>query len=200
MSGEAQVRSPEDLEYEEERSDPIGAPAGPGEWDALVGDWESLHQGYYLGSARHAVLECARHLEASAAAGSAETPLWVLGMYYIGGYVVHASPHRPSEDRVAAVMAGIERSMGGAACGHAAHPCDDVPGNGDLEGFPAALKLLAHPERDAEHEAALAEEIADEDASSADDGWRRSWYGGGLTREVWACPRNLAGFARAFLA
>ncbi|MFF1924432.1 hypothetical protein ACFVW8_28180 [Streptomyces sp. NPDC058221] len=199
MSGEEHVRSPEDLEYEEERTDPVEAPATPGEWDELAGDWESLHQGYYLGSARHAVLECARHLEASAAAASSETALWALGLYYIGGYVVHASPHRPSEDRVRAVMAGIERSMGGTACGHAAHPCDDIPEDGELEGFPAVLELLAHPERDAEHEAALAEELADEDAYP-DDGWRRSWYGGRLTRAVWACPRNLAGLARDFLA
>ncbi|WP_406457169.1 hypothetical protein OG782_32600 [Streptomyces sp. NBC_00876] len=199
MSGEAATESPEDLEYEEERSVPIEAPATPGEWDTLAGDWEGVYQGYYLGSARHAVLECARHLESSAAAGAPETAQWTLGLYYIGGYVIHSSPHSDSEDRVRAVMAGAGRAMEAISCGHAAHPCDDVPGDGDLEGLPAVLELLAHPEQDAEHAAALAEELAKGEAS-ADDEWLRSWYGGRLTRDVWACPQNLAGLARAFPA
>ncbi|MFG2502156.1 hypothetical protein ACGFSB_28585 [Streptomyces sp. NPDC048441] len=199
MSGGAGERSPEDLEYEEERSVPMEAPTTPGAWDVLAGDWESLHQGYYLGSARHAVLECARHLEASAGADASERALWTLGLYYIGGYVIYGSPHGESETRVRAVMAGAERSLGGSPCGHPAHPCDDVPEGGELEGFPAVLELLAHPERDAEHEAALAAEFADPDGY-ADDDWRQSWYGGRLGRDVWACPQNLTGFARAFLA
>ncbi|MGW2634687.1 hypothetical protein ACWC2K_35980 [Streptomyces chattanoogensis] len=197
MTGEVKAESPEELEYEEARSVPVEAPATPGEWDALAGDWESLYQGYYLGSARHAVLECARHLEASVAAGGTETALWALGLYYIGGYVVHASPHAESERRVREVMSGVVRALGEGPCGHPAHPCDDVPDDGHLEGFPVVLEMLAHPERDADHEAALAGQLADEDE---DDEWRESWYEGRLTREIWACPRNLAGFARAFLA
>ncbi|KPC66818.1 hypothetical protein [Streptomyces chattanoogensis] len=197
MTGEVTAESPEELEYQDARSVPVEAPATPGEWDALAGDWESLYQGYYLSSARHAVLECARHLEASVAAGGAETALWALGLYYIGTYVVFASPHAESERRVREVMSGVVRALGDGPCGHPAHPCDDVPDDGHLEGFPAALEMLAHPERDADHEAALAGQLADEDE---DDEWRQSWYEGRLTREIWACPRNLAGFARAFLA
>lgn len=184
--------------HEQVRPAPLEVPNTPDEWDALADDWQSLREGYYLGDARHAVLECARHLRASAASGAAETALWTLGLYYIGEYVVHAAPHEESEDRVRAAMAEAERVLGGTPCLHAAHPCDDVPEDGELEQFPEVLHLLARPERDAEHEAALAEELADENGY-VDDEWRQSWYGGRLTRELWACPQNLAGFARASL-
>ncbi|MFI9047494.1 hypothetical protein [Streptomyces sp. NPDC053427] len=197
MSHEVSPESVEEECYEEERSVPLEAPATPAEWDGLVGDWDSLVQGYYLGSARHAVLECARHLESSVAAGGAETALWTLGLYCIGNHVVCARPHAESERRVRAVMATVAGTLGDTPCGHPAHPCDDVPDDGHMEGFPPVLEMLAHPERDTAHEAALAEGHADEDE---DDEWRESWYEGRLTREIWACPRNLAGFARAFLA
>ncbi|MFJ9416026.1 hypothetical protein ACIRPT_17860 [Streptomyces sp. NPDC101227] len=197
MTGEVRARSPEDQLHEEDRSVPVEAPATPEEWDALARDWESLHQGYYLGSGRHAVLECARHLEASAAQGGTQTALWTLGLYYVGGYVIHARPHAESERRVRDVM-GVLCAPRDASCEHPAHPCDDVPEDGELENFPLVLEMLAHPERDADHEAVLAEELADE-AGYVDEEWRESWYGGRLTREIWACPQNLAGFARAFL-
>ncbi|MEU9110803.1 hypothetical protein AB0D04_03110 [Streptomyces sp. NPDC048483] len=196
MSGDEDAQCPEDLEYEDERSVPMKAPATPGEWELLADNWAKIHEGYYLGSARHAVLECARHLEASVAAGAADTALWVLGLYYIGDYVIHGSPHAESEHRVREVMAGVERALGGVPCSHPSHPCDDAAEEVLLEGFPAVLGVLAHPERDEEYEAGLAEELADEDGHT-DDAWRQSWYGARLTREIWACPRNLAGFARA---
>ncbi|MGW7056129.1 hypothetical protein [Streptomyces sp. NPDC054887] len=54
------------------------------------------------------------------------------------------------------------------------------------------LEMLARPERDAAREAAL----AGGEIRSGGEG-ERSWYGGGMSRETWACPRNLAGFARS---
>ncbi|MFG2135827.1 hypothetical protein [Streptomyces sp. NPDC048650] len=195
MSSEESSQALEEQCYDEERTVPVEAPATPEEWDGLLGGWEEIHQGYsFLGAARHSVLECARHLEASLAAGGDARALWTLGLYYIGGYVSYARPHAPSERRVREVMEQVAAALGDTACGHPAHPCDDVPEDSELENFPAVLELLAHPERAEGHGGDPA------DREDEPDEWRMSWYEGRLTREIWACPRNLAGFARAFLA
>ncbi|MFH8569137.1 hypothetical protein [Streptomyces sp. NPDC017993] len=174
---------------------PTAAPATPAEWDALIGEWDEIHHGYHLGDAPAAVLECARHLEASVATGGPETALWTLGLLLIGPYVVYARPDATAEARVRDVLAGVGRALGDAPCDHPAHPCDDGPPGSELDAFRRVLEMLAHPERDPAHETEVAAEKAEEDP---DDEWLASWYEGRLTRDVWACPQNLAGLARSF--
>ncbi|GHI08222.1 hypothetical protein AQI88_06195 [Streptomyces cellostaticus] len=171
---------------------PVPAPTTPAEWDGLIEEWDEIRHGYYLGDAQRAVVECARNLEVSVAAGGPETPLWTLGLVLTGPYVVYARPDAAAETRVLEAMGVVERALGETPCAHEAHPCDDMPLDAELDNFRYVLEMLAHPERDAAHEAALADEEnwPDEDSEN--------WYERLMTREIWACPRNLAGFARAF--
>ncbi|MEV5876651.1 hypothetical protein AB0L75_20935 [Streptomyces sp. NPDC052101] len=164
--------------YDDDELPPVPAPATPAEWDRLIEEWDEIRQGCYLGDAQRAVVECARNLEASVAAGGPETALWTLGLVLIGPYVIHAHPDAAAETRVLEAMGAVERALGQIPCEHEAHPCDDMPLDAELDSFRYVLEMLAHPERDAAHEAALADEE--------------------IRPETWACPRNLAGFARAF--
>lgn len=52
--------------------------------------------------------------------------------------------------------------------------------------------MLARPEQDAAQEAVL------DDAELWSDDDSEKWFEHRMTRETWACPVNLAGFARAF--
>ncbi|MEV5146171.1 hypothetical protein [Streptomyces sp. NPDC052727] len=179
--------------YDDDELPPTPAPTTPAEWDALIDEWDEIRHGYYLGDAPGTVLECAKNLEASVAAGGPDTALWTLGLVLIGPYVIDARPDAVAEARVLEAMGAVERALGQAACAHEAHPCDDMPLDAGLDNFRWVLEMLAHPERDAAHEAALADEENWPDEEGA-----QSWYEGRMTREIWACPRNLAGFARSF--
>ncbi|MEU6270043.1 hypothetical protein [Saccharopolyspora shandongensis] len=172
---------------------PTPAPTTPAEWDGLIGEWDQIRHGYYLGNAPGTVLECAKNLAASVAAGRPDAALWTLGLVLIGPYVIYARPDAAAEARVLEAMGAVERALGRTSCAHEAHPCDDMPFDVELDNFRYVLEMLAHPERDAAHEA----ELADEENWPDEEG-AQSWYGGRMTRAVWACPRNLAGFARAF--
>ncbi|WP_326692511.1 hypothetical protein OIE63_38860 [Streptomyces sp. NBC_01795] len=178
--------------YDDDEPSPTPAPTNPAEWDGLIGEWDEMRHGYYLGNAPDTVLECAKNLEASVAAGGPDTALWTLGMVLIGPYVIHARPDAAAEARVLEAMAAVERALGQTSCGHEAHPCDDMPLDAELDNFRHVLKMLAHPERDATSQADPADE------EDWPDEMAQSWYDGRMTREIWACPRNLAGFARAF--
>ncbi|MDW6062510.1 hypothetical protein SAZ11_36360 [Streptomyces sp. FXJ1.4098] len=177
------------------RGAPTPGPTTPAEWDDLIADWDEMRHGYYLGDPQATVLTCARNLEASVAAGGpgSETALWTLGLVLIGPYVIYARPDAAAEARVMEAMGAVERALGQASCEHEEHPCDDAPFDAELDNFRYVLEMLAHPERDADHEAALADEENWPDEEGA-----QSWYEGRMTREIWTCPRNLAGFAGAF--
>ncbi|GAA2354353.1 hypothetical protein [Streptomyces cuspidosporus] len=166
--------------------------ATPAEWDDLIDEWDEIRHGFYLGDAPAMVLRCARNLEASVAAGGPDAALWTLGLVLTGPYVIYARPDAAAEARVLEAMGAVERTLGQVSCAHEAHPCDDVS-DADLDNFRYVLEMLAHPERDADHEAALADEENWPDEEGA-----QSWFEGRMTREIWTCPRNLAGFARAF--
>jgi diadenosine tetraphosphatase ApaH/serine/threonine PP2A family protein phosphatase len=178
--------------YDGDASLPARAPATPDEWDDLIRQWDEIRHGYHLGDTPRTVLECAGHLQASVAAGGPDTALWTLGLVLTGPYVIYARPDAAAEARVLEAMDAVERALGRTTCAHEAHPCDDMPLDAELDNFRYVLEMLAHPERDAAHEAALADDElwSDEDA--------RNWYERLMTREIWTCPRNLAGFARAF--
>ncbi|MEU5106510.1 hypothetical protein AB0H07_30270 [Streptomyces sp. NPDC021354] len=167
----------------------------PAEWDDLIGEWDEIRHGYYLGDAPSTVLKCARNLEASVAAGTPmpDTALWTLGLVLTGPYVIYARPDAAAEARVMEAMGAVERALGQASCAHEEHPCDDAPLDEELDNFRYVLEMLAHPERDADHEATLADEENWPDEEGA-----QSWFEGRMTREIWSCPANLAGFARAF--
>jgi hypothetical protein len=145
------------------------APTTPAEWDELIDGWDEIRQGFYLGDARRVVLDCARHLEASVAAGGPDTALWTLGLVLTGPYVIYARPDAAAEARVREAMGAVERALGQTPCAHEEHPCDDMPLDVDLDDFRRVLEMRADPEGDAVPEA-----------------------------EIWACPQNLAGLARAF--
>ncbi|MGV9891943.1 hypothetical protein [Streptomyces sp. NPDC003395] len=166
------------------------APATPAEWRSLIGEWEEIRQGHHLGDTRARVLECARHLRASVAAGGPDTALWTFGLLLTGPYVLYARPDAAAEARVLEAMAEVERVLGQASCAHEAHPCDDVFLDEELDNLPAVLEMLA--DRDAAVPAA-AELWPDEEGAE-------SWFEGRMTREAWTCPRNLTAFARAFPA
>ncbi|MEU9789528.1 hypothetical protein AB0E27_02730 [Streptomyces sparsogenes] len=166
--------------------------ATPAEWDELIDEWDEIRHGFYLGDAPAMVLRCAKNLEASVAAGGPDTALWTLGLVLTGPYVIYARPDAAAEARVLEAMGAVERALGQASCAHEAHPCDDVSG-ADVDNFRYVLEMLAHPERDAGHEAAPADEENWPDEEGA-----QSWFEGRMTREIWTCPRNLAGIARAF--
>ncbi|WP_328429213.1 hypothetical protein [Streptomyces sp. NBC_00443] len=142
-------------------------PAAPDEWDDLIDTWDEIRQGYYLGDAPEAVLDCARNLEASVRAGSPDTALWTLGLVLTGPYVIYARPDAAAEARVLEAMGAVEQALGGATCAHDEHPCDDMALDDELDSLRDVLDMLARPEWDA-------------------------------ARDIWACPRNLVGFARAF--
>ncbi|MGI5350126.1 hypothetical protein ACQEU8_18365 [Streptomyces sp. CA-250714] len=181
--------------YDDDLPSPTPAPTTPAEWDELIDEWDELRHGYYLGNAPGTVLECAKNLRASVADGTStpETALWTLGLVLIGPYVIYARPDAAAEAQVLEAMRAVEHALGGVPCSHDAHPCDDMPLTAELENFPSVLKMLAHPEQDAEHEAHLADDELWPDEEGA-----QSWYEGRMTREIWTCPRNLAGLARAF--
>jgi hypothetical protein len=145
------------------------APTTPAEWDELIDDWDEIREGFYLGDAHRAVLDCARHLRASVAAGGPDTALWTLGLVLIGPYVSYAHPDAAAEAQVREAMGAVERALGQTPCAHEEHPCDDMPLDVDLDDFRCVLEMRADPEGDAAPEA-----------------------------EIWACPQNLAGLARAF--
>ncbi|ELS51459.1 hypothetical protein [Streptomyces viridochromogenes] len=115
----------------------------PDEWAGLIAEWDEIRQGYHLGDTPGRVLECARNVEASVAAGGPDTALWTLGPVLIGPYVIYARPDAAAEARGLKAMSAVERAL------------------------------------------------PDEDSGN--------WFEGRMTRETWACPRNLAGFARAFV-
>ena len=162
------------------------------EWDALIGEWDEIRHGYYLGDAPAKVRECARNLEASVAADRPDTALWTLGLVLIGPYVIYASPDADAEAHVLTAMAAVEQALGQTPCAHEEHPCDEVQDDDELDGFRYVLDMLAHPEREAAGDAALP------DGESWSDDESDTWFEGRMTREIWACPQNLAGFARAF--
>lgn len=162
------------------------------EWDVLIGEWDEIRQGYYLGDAPAKVRECARNLEASVAADGPDTALWTLGLVLIGPYVIYAYPDAEAEAQVLKAMGAVEQALGRTPCGHDEHPCDDIEADDELDNFPYVLEMLAHPEREAAGEAALTDDEHWPDDESD------TWFEGRMTPEVWACPQNLAGFARAF--
>ncbi|KUM70014.1 hypothetical protein [Streptomyces curacoi] len=183
----------------EDRHDDEAAPAPawagrptPDEWAGLIAEWDEIRQGYHLGDTPGRVLECARNVEASVAAGGPDTALWTLGLVLIGPYVIYARPDAAAEARVLKAMSAVERALGETPCAHDEHPCDDMPLDDELDNLRYVLEMLARPERDAAHEASLADEELRPDEDS------ENWFEGRMTREIWACPRNLAGFARAF--
>jgi hypothetical protein len=169
------------------------APATPAEWKALIGEWDEIRQGYHLGDTRARVLECAHRLRASVAAGGPDTALWTLGLVLTGPHVLYADPDPAAEARVREAMSAVVRALGRTPCAHAAHPCDDVVADDDLDGLPAVLEMLARPGGPATDA-----DPADGEPWSDDDEAAESWFEGRMTREVWACPGNLAGFARSF--
>ena len=86
------------------------APATPAEWRSLIGEWEEIRHGHHLGDTRARVLECARHLRASVAAGGPDTALWTFGLLLTGPYVLYARPDAAAEARVGWVtLADVER-------------------------------------------------------------------------------------------
>ncbi|MFE0385770.1 hypothetical protein ACFW1F_17070 [Streptomyces bungoensis] len=168
-------------------------PTTPEEWQSLIGEWDEIRQGYHLGDTRARVLECARRLRASVAAGGSGTALWTFGLLLTGPYVLYARPNAAAEARVLEAMTTVERALGQASCAHEAHPCDDVTLDDESDNLPAVLEMLTRADQDATPQAdpAPAGRRPDEEAAE-------SWFEGRMTREVWACPRNLAGFARSF--
>ncbi|MFF5480437.1 hypothetical protein ACFY5C_24270 [Streptomyces sp. NPDC012935] len=142
-------------------------PEAPAEWDDLIDTWDEIRQGYYLGDAPEVVLDCAKNLEASVRADSADTALWTLGLVLTGPCVIYARPDAAAEARALEAMGTVEQALGGATCTHDEHPCDGMPLDDELDNLRDVLEMLVRPDRDA-------------------------------AREIWACPRNLAGFARAF--
>lgn len=168
----------EDLNDDEAPPTPA-APTTPAEWDALIAEWDEIRQGYSLGDARGTVLACARNLEASVAADGPDTALWTFGLVLIGPYVIHADPDAAAEARVLKAMAAVERALGQADCAHEEHPCDEMPEDDELDNLLGVLEMLARPEGDA--------------GDQSDNRFESR-----TTREIWACPRNVAGFAREF--
>ncbi|MDO0916885.1 hypothetical protein QQM39_40600 [Streptomyces sp. DT2A-34] len=161
------------------------------EWDVLIGEWDEIRHGYHMGDAPAKVLECARNLEASVAADGPDTALWTLGLVLIGPYVIYAHPDAEAEAHALKAMGAVEQALGQTPCAHDEHPCDDID-DAELDNFRYVLEMLAHPEREAAGEAALTDdELWPDDDSD-------TWFERRMTREIWACPRNLAGFARAF--
>lgn len=142
-------------------------PVAPTEWDDLIDTWDEIRQGYCLGDAPEAVLDCARNLELSVRAGSPDIALWTLGLVLTGSYVIYARPDAAAVARVLEAMGTVEQALGGVTCTHDGHPCDDTALDDELDNFPGVLQMLARPDRDA-------------------------------AGKIWACPGNLAGFARAF--
>ncbi|MFE9017076.1 hypothetical protein ACFYNL_00595 [Streptomyces sp. NPDC007808] len=166
------------------------------EWDVLIGEWDEIRHGYYLGDAPAKVLECARNLEAGVAAGDPDTALWTLGLVLIGPYVIYAYPDAEAEARVLKAMGAVEQALGQTPCAHEEHPCDDLRDDDELDDFRYVLEMLAHPERETAGAAAPTDDALRADDGSDDES--DSWFGRRMTREMWACPQNLAGFARAF--
>ncbi|WP_432193448.1 hypothetical protein [Streptomyces sp. bgisy027] len=181
----------EDLHDDE--APPAPGPATPAEWDALIEEWDEIRQGYHLGDTPGMVLACARSLEASVAAGGRDTALWTFGLVLIGPHVIYAHPDPAAEAQVLRAMAAVERTLGPADCAHEEHPCDDMPDDDESDSLRHVLEMLARPERGTD----------DDGSGPAADGLRPGdepddRFEGRMTREVWACPRNVAGFARAF--
>lgn len=172
---------------------PAPGPRTQAEWAALIAEWDEIRQGYHLGDTRARVLECAHHLRASVAAGGPDTALWTLGLVLIGPYVLYASQDAAAEARVREAMAAVEGALGQVSCAHDAHPCDDLDPDGDLDNLREVLEMLARPEDVTSRGGPADEELWTDDEGS------ESWFEGRMTREVWACPRNLTGFARSFL-
>jgi hypothetical protein len=162
------------------------------EWDVLIGEWDEIRQGYHLGDAPARVLECARNLEASVAADGPDTALWTLGLVLIGPYVIYARPDAEAEAQVLKAMGAVEQALGQTPCAHDGHPCDDLQDDDELDDFRYVLEMLARPEPDD------AGETDPTDDETRQDDESDTWFEGRMTREIWACPRNLAGFARAF--
>jgi hypothetical protein len=171
---------------------PAAAPTTSAEWDGLIAEWDEIRHGYHLGDTPGAVLTCARNLKASAAAGGADTALWTLGLLLIGPYVIYARPDAAAEARVREAMGAVEQALGETTCAHDEHPCDDMPLDDELDNLRYVLEMLAHPERDAPRAADMTDDDLWPDEESD------NWFERRMTREIWACPRNLAGFARAF--
>ncbi|WP_369269646.1 hypothetical protein AB5J55_05945 [Streptomyces sp. R11] len=160
----------------------------------MIDTWDEIRQGYYLGDAPEAVLDCATNLEASVRADSPDTALWTLGLVLIGPYVIYARPDAAAEARVLRAMGAVEQALGGATCAHDEHPCDDMPLDDELDNIRHVLEMLAHPERDT----ATPDEAEPAHDEFSPDDESDNWFEHRMTREIWACPRNLAGFARAF--
>lgn len=126
------------------------------------------------------------------AADGPDTALWTLGLVLIGPHVIYARPDAAAEARVLKAMSAVEQALGQTDCAHEEHPCDDMPLDDELDNFRHVLEMLAHPERDSAGEVDLAaEELWPAEESD-------NWFERPMTGEIWACPQNLAGFARAF--
>ncbi|MFH8748027.1 hypothetical protein ACH4GK_30860 [Streptomyces rimosus] len=149
------------------------APTTPDAWRDLLDGWGDIRNGYYLGEADEAVLQCVHHLDADPTGPDAL--LWTLGLVTLVPYVAAAAPGPGVEARTAEVLSVVARAHGDRICKHEKHPFEPYEDDLDtqLEALPSAFSALISQEAEAP------------DA-----------YAPGH----WHCPRNIAGFARAALS
>ncbi|MET9514510.1 hypothetical protein [Streptomyces sp. NPDC002994] len=175
-------------------------PATPGEWHALVADWDSLRHGYYLGDKDEAVLRCVRHLRAEVT--GPHSLVWTLGLVVLSPYVGWGSPGPGVEAPVREVLSAVARAHDGHVCGHEGHPFEPFEDDMDLylDRLPGALEVLSNPETGRFGNLDLDLDLDDEDED--EDGGLRNEESA-LSRpellERWRCPRNIEGFARVAL-
>lgn len=164
-------------------------PAAPDNWEELLEDWEDLRQGYYLGDKDEAVLDCVRHLDADTTGEQAL--FWTLGLALLSPYVVWGHPGPGVEAAVVEALAKVERALGAYTCERDRHPHEDGL-EAQLKLLPRVLTALSNPGEAELDDLAVAK--AGRSKPAAPEGQRAELL------SHWACPRNVAGFARAIMA
>ncbi|MFH0516063.1 hypothetical protein ACHBTE_02655 [Streptomyces sp. M41] len=139
----------------------------------LVQSWEEIQDEFDFwgpdGEHDRAVLDCAARLAADPAAGDAY--VWVLGLTIMAPWTNCCGVD--SRTQAEAALRAADTAQRVRSCDHDSHPYESHDGHDADAELPDLLLR-----------------IADESAE---------WYEEDQPREVWRCPRNVAGFARIAL-
>ncbi|QNS05993.1 hypothetical protein [Streptomyces xanthii] len=147
----------------------------------LIGDWESVYQGYFPGDPDEVLRDTLNGLARARSTqpyDPATSAFYAFGLVWTYGYVASGDPDPELTRQVTTTLAALAVTDSPCAA-HEAHPCDDGLDT-HLEAFEPLLTLLIDLSDDYTWD-----DLAEATGTATDP------------ESVWRCPHNVAGFARA---
>lgn len=149
----------------------------------LIGDWESIYQGYLPGDPDEVVQETVNALDRARSAQPRDPQalaFYTFGLVFAHNYVSFGDAPAELGRQVAASLTAVatDPALTEAPCPHEAHPYEDDLDTHLNSTFEALLTLMTGSTEDYAWE-----DLADATGAEADP------------ESAWRCPRNVAGFA-----